>query len=198
MRFNWFKTRRRQTKAFFHLMRSTRQWEIIHRWDWETTKKQGSKIVVVVDWLCIHILGRKVYCCCCCCCCCSANSFSYSLCRSFKTSLIRAMDFRTWFSGHAFNNPFSQRIFSVKRSTFFIRSLLSKTSVDNCCLRASPRCVARTLRSLSNTYQSLCKSSNDFWRSSLAVHERPTPKKVRVKTNKRRAGQKCQNWSHLS
>lgn len=39
---------------------------------------------------------------------------------------------------------------------------------------ASSRCVARTLRSLSNTYQSLCKSSNDFNRSSLAFQERPT------------------------
>lgn len=41
---------------------------------------------------------------------------------------------------------------------------------------ASSRCVARRLRSLSNTYHNLCKSSNDFNRSSLAFHERPKKK----------------------
>lgn len=40
-------------------------------------------------------------------------------------------------------------------------------------LRRSSRCVTRTLRSRRRMYHNVCRSSNDFWRSSSAVHARP-------------------------
>jgi hypothetical protein len=45
-----------------------------------------------------------------------------------------------------------------------------------CFVRQKRRMVSSRLRSANNTYQSLCKSSNDLPRSSAADHERPEKK----------------------
>lgn len=57
--------------------------------------------------------------------------------------------------------------------TFLRRPALVQSSLVIPNRFASSRCVASTLRSLRRTYHSLCKSSNDFKRSSLAFHARP-------------------------